>query len=228
MRARIPACLLGCVGLIVLWDGRVASNSARADEKPAAAAKSYDVDVEASHIWVKVGSATRLGHPHGVEGTLKSGKITFGGKGELVFDMTSFTADSQEARKRAGLEKKKVSASEAKKVTDAMRGNEVLDVEKYPTATFAIASISPADKQAVGAVGGYKLAGAFNLHGADKKLEIGARLEKTDKAGVLKLSGSFSILQTEYGITPYSALGGLAKVADELEITGEIVLKPSK
>src|SRR5205823_6111297 len=38
-------------------------------------AKSYQVDVKASRVYIKVGSATRLGHLHGVEGKLKSGKI---------------------------------------------------------------------------------------------------------------------------------------------------------
>src|SRR5262249_16969897 len=74
------------------------------------------VDYEPSRIYVKVGTATRLGHEHGVEGNLKSGKLTLGGDGEFVFDMASFTADTSLARKRVGLERKKVSANEAKKV----------------------------------------------------------------------------------------------------------------
>jgi polyisoprenoid-binding protein YceI len=186
----------------------------------------FQVDTKASRIYVKVGSATRLGHPHGVEGNLKSGKITLGGDGEFVFDMASFVADTPEARKKAGLGGK-VSNSEAKKVTTAMLGNEVLDVAKHPTATFRIASIMPAEKQAAGELGAYQMDGAFTLHGTEKKLQIKANLEKTDKAGVFKLSGTFGIKQTDHGITPLSALGGLSKVADELQITGELVLTPA-
>jgi hypothetical protein len=40
--------------------------AAGAGEKKAANA--YQVDTKASRVFVKVGSATRLGHPHGVEG----------------------------------------------------------------------------------------------------------------------------------------------------------------
>ena len=39
------------------------------------ATKTYQVDTANSKIYVKVGSATRLGHPHGVEGRLKSGAV---------------------------------------------------------------------------------------------------------------------------------------------------------
>src|SRR5215475_11218389 len=97
----------------------VTTAPARPDTK---AAPSYEVDSKASRIYVKVGTATRLGHEHGVQGGLKSGKLSLGGGGELVFDMASFTADSPEARQRVGLGKKRVSRNEAKKVTEAMRG----------------------------------------------------------------------------------------------------------
>jgi polyisoprenoid-binding protein YceI len=185
------------------------------------------VDTKASFVYVKVGIATRLGHEHGVQGNLKSGTLTLGGEGELVFDMTSFMADTPEARKRVGLDRKKVSENEAKKVTEAMRGAEVLDVAQYPTATCRLASITPLDKQAAGQPGMYQLEGRFTLHGTEKKLQFKANLERTDREGVLKLTGSFTIKQTDYGIKPASAAGGLARAADELTIMGDLILQPA-
>jgi polyisoprenoid-binding protein YceI len=199
---------------------------ARADQKAAPPATAYGVDVDASRIYVKVGTATRLGHEHGVEGNLKSGALTLGGKGELVFDMASFTADTPEARKRVGLEKKKVSANEAKKVTDAMRGAAVLDVAQYPTAAFRLTAIAPLDKQAAGDPGTYQLEGGFTLHGTEQDLLFKAKVERLGEEGQLRMSGTFTIKQTDYGIQPFSAAGGLAKVADELQISGDLVLKP--
>ena len=192
-----------------------------------AAPPEFAVDVEASRIYVKVGSDTRLGHEHGVEGRMKSGKLTPGGAGEFVFDMESFTADSAEVRKRVGLGKKKMSKNEAKKVTDAMRGSDVLDVERFPTATLRIVSMKPLDKQEAGKPGAYLVEGRFTLHGVEGKLAFKAKLEMGDKEGDWKLSGTFPLKQTDYGIKPYSALAGLARVKDELEITGELVLKSS-
>jgi polyisoprenoid-binding protein YceI len=201
---------------------------AHGDDKPVTAGKTYEVDIDSSRVYIKVGSASRLGHPHGVEGNFKSGKLTLGGKGEFVFDMASFAADTAEARKRVGLAGKKVSDNDAKKVTEAMRGAEVLDVGTYPSATFNIASITPAEKQAAGEPGAYQLDGSFTLHGTQQKLAFKGSVEKTDKQGILKLSGTFTVRQTDYGMKPYSAVGGLAKVADELEITGDLMLKPAK
>lgn len=189
-------------------------------------AHAYQVDTSASRIFVKVGSATRIGHPHGVEARLKDGKLTLGGDGELVFDMASFTADTPESRKRAGLEGEKVSASDAKKVTDTMRGADVLDVARFPTATFHMTAIKPLEKQAAGAPGMYQLEGAFKLHGTEQKLQLKARLDPTDQKPQMRFSGSFKIKQSDYGIKPYSTFAGAAKVADELEITGDLLLKP--
>jgi polyisoprenoid-binding protein YceI len=209
---------------VLLVLGPVALPS-EAQEK--AAPQTYEVDAKASRVYIKVGTATRLGHAHGVEGNLKSGKVVFGDKGELVFDMASLTADTAEARKYVGLGKKKVSQNEAKKVTQAMRGADVLDVEKHPTATFSISALKPLDKQAAGEAGAYQVEGTFSLHGTDNKIQFKANVEKADKEGQLKATGTFTIKQTEYSIKPYSAAGGLAKVADELEISGYLILKPA-
>jgi polyisoprenoid-binding protein YceI len=212
----VAVCLY--IGMLVL--------PAQARQKKAATAAAYEVDCEASRIYVKVGSASRLGHEHGVEGKLKSGTLTFGGDGELVFDMESFTADTAEARKRVGLEKKKVSANEAKKVTETMRGADVLGVAEHPKATFRITSITPLDKQAVSEPGAYQVEGSFTLHGTEQKLPFKAKVERGDKEGQLRMTGAFTIKQTDFGIKPYSAAAGLAKVADQLEISGDLILKP--
>lgn len=197
----------------------------RADQTGAAA---FEVDTSKSRIFVKVGKATRLGHEHGIQGNLKSGQIHFAGRGKLVFDMASFEADTAEARRVVGLGNKKVSSSEAKKVTDAMRGAEVLDTARFPTATFTITSIVPLDKQTAGAAGRYRVAGSFKLRDVEKKLDFQAEVEAADKAGALRMHGTFALKQTDHGITPYSAAGGLVKVADELQISGRLVLTPGK
>jgi polyisoprenoid-binding protein YceI len=203
-------------------------NRHKNDSALAEGAKTYQIDATASRIYVKVGSATRIGHPHGVEGALKSGTVTFGAGGELVFDMRSFKADTKEARKKVGLESKKISENEAKKVQIAMLSADVLDVEKFPTATYKIIMIKPEERQEAGAPGLYQLNGRLTLHGAEQPVLFKAKLERTDKEGIVKLSGSFAIKQTDYGITPYSAAAGLARVADELEITGELFLNSAK
>jgi polyisoprenoid-binding protein YceI len=184
------------------------------------------LDPAASRVYVKVGSATLLGHPHGVEGNLVSGKLTLGGAGELVFDMTSFTADTAEARRYVGLAGT-VSAADARKVTDNMRGGDVLDVGRFPRAVYAIASATPLRGQQAGEPGPYQLDGRFTLHGVTQPLRLTAVVERAGARGGLLVHGSFTVLQTAYGIQPYSALGGLARVADQLEIWGELKFSPA-
>jgi polyisoprenoid-binding protein YceI len=208
--------------------GRGPGKTEKADSRAIEGAHAYLVDSAASRIFVKVGSATRIGHLHGAEGRLKSGKISLGAGGELVFDMRSFKADTQEARKKVGLEHEKTSENEAKKVNETMLSADVLDVDKFPTSTYKIIATKPAEKQEAGAPGIYELNGRFTLHGAEQPLLFKAKLERTDKEGVVKLSGSFAIKQSDYGMKPYSGAGGLARVADELEIFGELLLRPSK
>jgi polyisoprenoid-binding protein YceI len=203
------------------------SPAARGAQK-APGGRTYRVDVAASRVYVKVGSATRIGHRHGVKGRLKSGTIQLGAGGELVFDMRSFKADTPEARKKVGLGRQRVSEREAKKVSETMLSAAVLDVEKFPTATYKIIAIKPAERQEAGAPGAYQVNGRFTLHGAEQPLRFKAKLEQVGEERVVKLSGSFAIKQTAYGMKPYSAAGGLAKVADELEIHAELVLKPAK
>jgi polyisoprenoid-binding protein YceI len=200
----------------------------KSSSEEAGGAKTYEVDTTASRVYVRVSSATSLGHPHGVEGKLKSGKITPGAGGELVFDMNSFKADTQQACKKVRLEGKHVSENEAQKVNQTMLSADVLDVEKYPTATCKIIIMKPADRQEGGDPGTYLVKGRLTLHGAEQPLHVKARLERAGKQAALKLSGVFAIKQTAFGMTPYSAAGGLARVADELKILAELLLGPEK
>ena len=53
---------------------------------------------------------------------------------------------------------------------------------------------------------------------------IKAKFEAGAQQGSMKLSGSFSLKQSDYGIKPYSVFGGVVKVADDVEISGDVLL----
>ena len=177
------------------------------------------IDLEKSRVYVRVGKKG-LGHEHGVEGKIKSGSIDLNaGKntGEIEFDMTSFLADTDEARKYVEL-KGTTGESTRDKVTEAMLGAAVLDVEQFPTARFKIKSrelkkTKTADDSVV-------LKGEFTLHGQSQPLTVEAQIERKD--GQSHLRGEFTILQSDFGITPYKAALGTVGVADELKIWGDI------
>jgi hypothetical protein len=185
-----------------------------------------DADLENSRVYLKVASSGRLGHAHGVAGRLESGWIRPGGGGELVFAMRTFITDTPDARRYVGLTAP-VKPADQRKSTANMLGPDVLDVQRYPRATFKIDAVDPAAGQAVGAPGVYQLSGTFTLHGVSRPLTLQAKLEPTSDSAVSWLRGAFAIRQTQFGITPYSALGGMVGIEDRLDIWGEFVLRPS-
>jgi polyisoprenoid-binding protein YceI len=182
-----------------------------------------DVDVERSHVYVFVGK-TGFGHEHGVVGRLKGGSIRLGAKkdaGQLEFDLASFQADTPEARQYVRLSGES-SSSTREQVTANMLGKLVLDVEQYPTATFVIDSAIPLKKKNPDSPRYVQLDGQFTLHGATRPLRVFA--QATPEEGAVRLRGSFTMLQTDYNITPFSKALGAVGVTDQLKVFGDILL----
>jgi hypothetical protein len=194
-------------------------------QAPAQAVR-LEADLAESRVYIKVATSTRLGHDHGVVGRLESGQVTLGQNGELVFAMKTFITDTPEARKYVGLTAP-VKPADQQKSTANMLGPDVLDVQKYPRATFKIMSCQPMDGQAAGAAGGYQVNGTFTLHGVSRPLSFAAKVEPTSDVSACRVSGVFAINQSGFGIRPYTALGGLVGIQDRLEIWGDFVMKPA-
>lgn len=180
-----------------------------------------DIDTTISRAYVHV-DKTGFGHEHGVESLLKSGHLLLGANqnaGELVFDMTSFKADTDEARRYVGLEGSS-DAGTRQQVNDNMLGPEVLDVKQYPTAVFKVTSIQPIRSHRPNAPQQLQLDGDFTLHGTTNKITVIA--SPINANGYTRLVGSFSILQSDYGIKPFRKALGAVGVADRLTIWGDL------
>jgi polyisoprenoid-binding protein YceI len=181
------------------------------------------VDGEASHAYIKVGK-TGFGHEHGVTGKISRGFLRLGAEreaGSLEFDMASFVADTKDARQYVGLAGE-TDANTAKQVTDNMRGAAVLDVQRYPSATYVVKSALPAPTQTASSRVLYQLTGDFTLHGVTRPLQLIAETRATDRGR--RVLTRFSILQSNFGITPYSKAFGAVGVADRLDIWGDVLL----
>ncbi|HWB08493.1 MAG TPA: YceI family protein [Pirellulales bacterium] len=197
--------------------------SAGAEDQP----RDGDIQLDSSRVYIFVGK-TGLGHEHAVAGKLKSGEVHLGASrlaGELVFDMSTFTADTYEAREYFGMEGT-VPEGRRKEVTDNMTGAQVLDVHKHPTATFKIASALPLNRKSGDGNPMYRLDGEFTLHGVKRPLKIDAEIAEQDEG--LRLIGSFKIKQTDYGIRPFSKAFGAVGVTDELTIHGDLVVAATR
>ena len=225
MRHATTIALIALSLLSAVTAAPAAAQTAQLSPAPTAASPAPgDVDLAKSRVYVFVGK-TGLGHNHAVSGLLQAGRVVLGAAdqaGTLVFDMRSFTADTAEARKALGLPGE-TDASTQKQVQANMTGPDVLDVARHPTATFQIRSALSSKQQVQGRPPVYELVGAFTLHGVTREVIIPVEVEQ--RGEWLRLRGMFVIKQTDFGMKPYKKLGGVVGVADELRITGDILVR---
>jgi hypothetical protein len=230
-RVRVGGSLLILVAAQMIWSqvpAQQASPVPRATTQPAPKEEYHpgDIFLKSSHVYTLVGK-TGLGHEHGVVGSLKSGTLHLGAEkeaGQIVFDMTSFEADTDAARKFVGLEGTS-SASTQQQVTANMVGEHVLNVAKYPTATFVVHSALQYEKPSKRGLPQYLLKGDFTLHETTRPIEFLVEVEMAK--GWQHVRGGFRILQTDYGITPFSKAFGAVGVADQLTIWGDAWVAPA-
>jgi polyisoprenoid-binding protein YceI len=224
-----PAMLFALVPIAIAAAIAIAVKVAVADDVPSAEAKSQstfgDVDLDHSRVYAFVGK-TGFGHEHGIVGRLKSGSIRLGASqkaGQLEFDLTSFVADTPEARRYVGL-KGETDPSTQEQVTTNMLGSYVLDTRQYPIATFTIDSALPQSGDLPNGAKRYQLDGQFTLHGTTRPVRIVAQAKSEN--GVVRLRGSFMMLQTDNSITPFTKALGAVGVTDKLRIYGDILIVP--
>ena len=110
---------------------------------------------------------------------------------------------------------------DAPKVQEAMRGPGVLDVGRFGAVHFGSTGVS--GKQT--GPGQYELTvnGELQLHGVSKTVAVPIRLEVSGSTVIA--SGKFQIRQTDFGIEPTTAAGGLVKVENEVSLSFRISAK---
>lgn len=218
--------LLRCMAIAVAF---VASLGSSAHLHAQTTYEAGDLFLGGSRVYTHV-YKKGLGHEHAVIGLLKSGYISLDGRprssglaGELVFDMQSFLADTDTARKYIGLEGT-TDPDTQKQVNANMLGADVLDVKTHPTAVFRAKEVVALQKTDVKGQQQYQISGDFTLHGITKPIQFIATTQPT--GDWVRLKGTFSILQTDYGIKPYTKAFGAVGVADKLDITGDVLVAP--
>jgi polyisoprenoid-binding protein YceI len=175
---------------------------------------SYRIDPAQSHVTIRVsrtGSLARLGHDHLVVGRQLQGWVAMPadgrkGQADLVLGLTELEVDDAEARRTAGMEGTLNPADVAGTRTNML--GPVLEAEQYP---WVLVHAEP-----LLSAGALLLAVDIRLHGQQQRLEIPVRLQQ-DAAG-LSIRGGFSLRQSDFGITPYSVMGGALRVEDRIDL----------
>ncbi len=187
----------------------------------------YEVDYERSSIVAKLkkgGLLRFLGHEHGVVPGEWSAEVVFdpddSSRSRIVvqIEAASLIIDTPAARQLAGVDPDGPNDEEVAEIRAKMLSDEQLNVVAFPAIRFETTRLGLVDD-------GLELYGELTIHGVTREVDVEARLRLEGDAWVVR--GSLAIEQKDFGIEPVS-IGGVVKVANEIEITFEIYAAPSR
>ena len=178
--------------------------------------KIFAIDSAQSLITVTVrrgGALARLGHDHVVASRSVAGFVApDAGRADFHFRLDQMTVDEPALRQAAGLD-----TQPSADAIDGTRTNmlgRVLEAERYPVVMLHAERVSGNDAM---------LRLTVTLHGVRRTLDVPAVIEQTRTS--VTASGQLKLLQTDFGITPMSVMGGAMVVQDPMELGFRIVAR---
>jgi polyisoprenoid-binding protein YceI len=180
------------------------------------------VDPRASEIRLLVyraGPLAHFGHDHvivgRVQGEIRAGASAAASGFRLEIPVDSFAVDPPAARADEGGDFAEAVSAEARAGTrEHMLGSAVLDAAQYPL--IRIESVALA-----GPRWGPTVTARVTLRGTVRDLRFPAAV--FESGDTLTVIAGFSFAQSDFGIVPYSILGGGLRVRDALEVRIRIV-----
>jgi len=181
----------------------------------------YRVDAAQSLLAIEVrraGSLARLGHDHVVASHALVGYVApQQGRADLYVGLARLMVDEPALRAEAGFETQP-SADDIEGTRTNMQ-DKVLESDRFP---FVLIAVEGANDMGAGARSA-TLAVTLTLHGVTRTLQVPAQVEVG--AEQLSVAGRLSFEQTDFGITPYSLLGGAIAVRNALDLRFRIVAR---
>ena len=169
------------------------------------------VDPAESLVVIEVrrsGSLARLGHDHIVASHEVGGYVAPDeDRGDLFVALERLAVDEAALRAEAGFDTQPTESD-----IEGTRANmlvRVLEADRFP---FALIRVSGAGTRQ----GEVTLSVAITLHGITRTLRAPARIDAD--SGGMSVTGRLSFEQTDFGITPYSLLGGAIAVKNAVEL----------
>lgn len=188
-----------------------------------AGATIYQIDPQASalHVFVyRGGTFARLGHNHVMTSRSVTGRVwmrsQFPASGfEMSFPVADLIVDDPEARRAAGTDfPPEIPAADKDGTRKNMLRKEVLDAESYPTVTVKSASVE-------GSLQAPKITARITIRNATKDVIVPTTIVVNGDG--LTASGEFDILQTDFGMKPFSVAMGALEVQDRLHVRFTLV-----
>lgn len=177
------------------------------------------IDPQQSLITITVrrgGRLAQLGHDHVVASRNLWGFVaTDDGRADFQFRLDELTVDEPDLRRDAGLAPPL--AIEAINATRHNMLTRVLEADRFPLVVLRAVQLAP---------NGSTLQLTITLHGVTRTMAVPVQIERGERR--LAVSGNFDILQSEFGITPMSVLGGAIAVEDRLQLRFHIVARAAR
>jgi hypothetical protein len=159
------------------------------------------------------GSLAQFGHDHVVASHDVAGYIAPDqGRADLYVALDALVVDEPALRSEIGLDTQPSAADVAGTRRNMLE--KVLETDRYPYALIAV-------QGAAASGSGQPLQVAVSLHGVTRSVDVPVQYRRA--ADEVTASGAFAIDQSQFGIVPFTVLGGAIAVQDRLNVTFQIV-----
>src|SRR6266851_6312987 len=171
----------------------------------------FRVDPRESLVAIEVrrgGSLARLGHDHVVASHEVGGYVAPDeGRADLYVQLERLEVDEAALRAEAGFDSQPTESD-----IEGTRANmlvRVLEADRFPFALIRVSGVDASRREAAMSV-------AITLHGVTRALQVPATIDAD--ADEISVTGRLSLDQTDFGITPYSVLGGAIAVRNGVDL----------
>jgi polyisoprenoid-binding protein YceI len=183
----------------------------------------YDISPQSSQLAIYVfrgGRFSKLGHNHVMTSRHLTGRAwvhpDFARSGfELSFPVAQLVVDDAEARRAAGSDfPPDIPQSDKEGTRRNMLKPEVLDDEHYPEVKLRSAKVG-------GTLEAPQVTAHITIKETSRDVEVPVKIELA--GAQLTATGEFDILQTQFGMKPFSVALGALEVQDKLHIKFKVV-----
>ncbi len=193
-------------------------------EAAAAGEAVYRIDPQRSRVFLRTGRDGPMksaGHDHIIASTDVEGWVLVAGdsaksRADLRLPLQQLVVDDPAYRERFGLEPE-LPDSAIDGTTRNMQ-EKVLESSRFPWATAGVRVLSLQGTQA-------QLDVKVSVHGTAFDYQVPATLSVGPDE--LTVTGSMTVRHADFGLTAFSAAGGLLRVAEEIEVVFEIAAHPN-
>ena len=169
------------------------------------------------------GPMARLGHNHVLSSRSLQGDVLLGNKGQepqvsLVLPVASFSVDQTARRADEGEDfPGAVDADAISGTSKNLLSEPLLDAARFP-------EIRLKSQKVTGSGPDYIMAVAIEVKGQSHDLQVPVRVEQSTNQ--LRATGAFTVTHEQLGLIPFTVMGGLLSVRDEMRVRFRIVARP--